>query len=51
MEIALAKSIEWFIKDIGKEKEILLTASFKLLSFNKVQIGLIFIFLKAFMTH
>lgn len=50
MGTGLLKSTELFIKDIGKEKEILLTASFKLFSFKKVQIGLIFILLKAFMT-
>lgn len=50
MGTLLPKSIELFIKNIGKEKEILLTASFKLFPFNKVQIGLIFIFPESLMT-
>lgn len=51
MEASLPKSIELFIKDIGREKEILLTQSFKLFSFSEVQIELFFIFLKTFMTY
>ena len=51
MGTALPKSIELFIKDIGKEKELLMTTGFKFFSFNKVQSGLIFIFMKVFMAH
>lgn len=50
MGTTLPKSIELFIKDIVREKEILLTKSFKLFSFNEVKIELFFIFLKTLMT-
>lgn len=51
METAVPKSTHLFIRGSVKVKEIILIASFKLFSFDKFQIGLKLISLKAFMTY
>lgn len=51
MGTAVPKSTELFIRGSVKVKEIILIASFKLFSFNKFQMVLKFISLKAFMTY